>query len=127
MIVDAPPLPEEVDPPPPRWMRELIDEMNEACKQPLSEQNLERFLPRVPPEHEPIGARAENYMARTYEWLRAHETDGADDAREVVAWFHMLIGAKIHRALAVCQDEPTMAESRRARNDFSERRGAFHL
>ena len=104
-IVSAPPLPHEVEPPPPRWMQELIDEMNEAARHPPSEEELERLVPRVPPEQKPVMERAEQYMVRTHRWLLAHEGHATDDACEVIAWFHTLIGAKINRALAVCSDD----------------------
>jgi hypothetical protein len=108
-IINAPPLPEEVDPPPPRWMQELINEMNEACRHPPSGEELERFQPHVPAEHAPVNARAKQYAFRTHEWLKGRETSFSDrendDGCEVVSWFHFMIGAKINRALTVWPDE----------------------
>ena len=107
-IVNAPPLPEEAEPEPPAWMRELIEEMNEACKQPMSDEEWERIKPRVPAEHAPVNARAKQYAFDTNRWLSAHQSapgDGPDDPREVIAWFHFLIGAKVNRSLTVWPDE----------------------
>ena len=73
-LVNTPPRPEEAEPEPPAWMRELIEEMNEACKRPMSDEEWERIKPRVP-------------------------------AREVIAWFHFLIGAKVNRSLTVWPDD----------------------
>ena len=106
-IVNAPPLPDEADPPLPRWMRELIDEMNEACRNPPSAEERERRRPGVPVEHAPVNARAKEYAFRAHRWLEEHESslDGMDDAYQVVSWFHFMIGAKINRALTVWPDE----------------------
>jgi len=106
-IVNAPPLPHEAEPEPPAWMRELIEEANEACKQPISPEECERLRPRVPLAHEPVNARAEQYGFATNRWLAAHQPaseDGPDDPHEVIAWFHSLIGAKVNRALTVWPD-----------------------
>ena len=107
-IVNAPARPEEVVPPPPRWMQELIEEMNDACRNPPSAEELARFQPRVPVEHAPVNARAKEYAFRTFRWLQVRETSspgGRDDAYEVVSWFHFMIGAKINRALTVWPDD----------------------
>ena len=45
-IAEAPPLPEEMPPPPPMWMQELIAEMNAACNEPVSPDEWERIRPR---------------------------------------------------------------------------------
>jgi hypothetical protein len=107
-IVNAPPLPHEAEPEPPRWMQELIEEANEACRQPLSPEEWERLKPRVPSEHAPVNARAKRYGFDTSRWLTAHQPapgDGTDDPREVIAWFQFLIGAKVNRALTTWPDD----------------------
>ena len=63
-IVNAPPLPDEADPPLPRWMRELIDEMNEACRNPPSAEERERRRLGVPVEHAPVNARKSTRFVR---------------------------------------------------------------
>src|SRR5262249_17299041 len=107
-IVNAPPLPQEAEPEPPAWMRELIEEMNEACRQPIAPEEWERIRPRVPPQHAPVNARAKQYGFAANRWLSAHQPtpeEGPDDPREVIAWFHFLIGAKVNRALTVWPDD----------------------
>jgi hypothetical protein len=106
-IVEAPSLPEEVEAEPPEWMRELIDAANEACRNPPSDEEWERIRPRVPSEHVPVNERATQYAINTSRWLNAHQSPpdhGTDDPREVIGWFHFLIGAKVNRALKVWPD-----------------------
>ena len=101
VVADAPPLPEDVSPPP-AWMRELIAEANDACRNPPSREEWERMRPRVPSEHQPINARAKEYAVRTFQWLTATEGTSpgmTGDARDVITWFHMMIAAKVNRAL----------------------------
>jgi len=106
-VVDAAARAEEVEPQP-AWMRELIEEINDACKEPLSREEWERIRPRVPPEQAAIDARARDYAVRTYRWLT--ESDRGLDStpgspHDVISWFHFLIAAKINRALTVRPDE----------------------
>jgi hypothetical protein len=106
-VHEAPPLPEDVPPPPPAWMQELIEEMNEACRNPPSLEEWERMRPRVPAEHTPIDARAKNYRERTFQWLTAAEGGSAGasaDPRDVISWFHTMIAAKVNRALTKWPD-----------------------
>ena len=107
-VVDAPPLPQDIPPPPPRWMQELIDEMNEAANTPMSDEELERLRPKIRPEHVGIRTRGEAYAHRVHTWLRArdfeHVQDPADP-RAVVGWFHIFIPAKIFRALTGLADD----------------------
>jgi hypothetical protein len=88
-------------------MQELIKEMNEACRNPPSQEEWERMRPRVPAEHTPIDARAKNYRERTSQWLT--ETEGGSpgasaDPRDVISWFHTMIAAKVNRALTKWPD-----------------------
>jgi hypothetical protein len=73
-IVNAPPLAEEADPPPPLWMRELIEEMNAACANPPSDEEWEQIRPRVPVEHVPVNTRARAYAFRVFRWLEEHKS-----------------------------------------------------
>jgi hypothetical protein len=107
-VVAAPPLPAEAPPPPPAWMAELMAELNEAARAPDPPPRRLRLVP--PPEHGIVEARAHDYGMRVYGWLQAREagavTDPADP-RAVVAWFHSLVPAKIHRALrGLAEDDP---------------------
>ena len=59
-VADAPPLPEDAPPPPPRWMQELLHEMNAAAHDTISDEEWERLKPRIAPAHKPnrrAGAR----------------------------------------------------------------------
>jgi hypothetical protein len=86
-------------------MQELIDDMNEACRHPPSEEEWEKMRPRVPPEHSPVNKRAKQYAARTYQWLSAIETTPRDEPRNVISWFHSMIRVKVNRALTVWPDD----------------------
>ena len=113
-VADAPPLPEEVPPPPSAWLRELIDQMNEAATNPPSPEECERMRPRVAAEHEPIDACAKDYARRAYQWLAGNQDRPAlaeEPARDVISWFHTMIAAKINRALTRWpDDEPEDAD-----------------
>jgi hypothetical protein len=109
-ITEAPPLPEDVPPPPPEWLQELIEGANEASREPIPREELQRMRPRVRPEHEAINARATSYASRTYQWLTATApgqtaTQADGNAREVISWFHFFIAAKVHRTLTEWPDE----------------------
>jgi hypothetical protein len=107
-VADAPPLAAEAEPPAPFWMKELIDDLNEAARQPVSEEEWAQIRPRVPAEHKSLNARAKAYASRTHQWLAAtapaSERD-CEDPRHIIAWFHVLIAAKINRSLTVWPDE----------------------
>jgi hypothetical protein len=101
-VVDAPPLDEDVMPPPPRWMEELLQELNDAAQNRMSDEEWERLKPRIAPAHEPIEARAHGYFTRARAWARSHDEQALGDPRDpraIVNWFHSLIPAKVHRAL----------------------------
>jgi hypothetical protein len=109
-IVDAPPLPEDLPPEPPKWLQELIEEMNAAASAPVSAAEIECSRPRLAPEHESIHVRAHAYCDRVHGWLRARDyfpVENPNDARAVIGWFHTLIPAKIFRALTgLARDVP---------------------
>jgi hypothetical protein len=89
-------------PPPPRWMAEMLDEMNEAAGRPLSDEDLRALEPEMPAEHELICSRAMDYAIRTHHWLRGcgvRTSDDPGDPVSVIAWFSTLMTAKIRRAL----------------------------
>lgn len=107
-IVDAPPLPQDLPPPPPKWMQELIEEMNKAASESISDEELETLLPKVAPEHESIEARAHVYGDRVHAWFQARNFVAMydpSDPRAVIGWFQYSIAAKIHRALTGLADD----------------------
>ena len=104
-VVEAPPLPQDVSPPLPKWMEELLEEMNEAAGKTFVAVEHER---RLPPEHKAIEEAARRYCRCVYAWLRAHASDcisDSGDPRAVIVWFHTFIPPKVHRALHGLADE----------------------
>jgi len=101
-VVDAPVLPEEGVPPPPPWLQEMIDEMNEAAAK-IAVGDLE-VPPRRSPrnEHVSVEKRARDYCFRVHPWLQSLPYEPLDpaDPRAVIGWFHTMIPAKVHRALS---------------------------
>src|SRR5262245_58032040 len=104
-IVEAPPLPEEVPPPPPKWMEEMIQEMNEAAMTPLPDEDLRR--PEPPAEHLLIETRADDYFTRTHAWLRSRPVPHRDPLYPCarIGWFQTRILVKIHRAIRGLAEE----------------------
>jgi hypothetical protein len=65
--------------------------------------------PSLPLEYLAIEHRAREYGLRAYAWLRERDLDSDDptDPQAVIAWFHMLIAIKTHRALhGLAEDRP---------------------
>jgi hypothetical protein len=95
-------------PPQPRWMQELMDEMNTIASEPISEAEGEQLRPRIAPEHQVIETRARAYADRVHAWLDARGFASAEpsDPRAVIGWFQYSITARIHRALygRACND-----------------------
>ncbi len=56
-------------------MQELIAEVNDAQKEPISAEAWERIRLRVPPEHEAANSRAKEYAFRVYGWLHAGQLE----------------------------------------------------
>lgn len=100
-LTEAPLLPSEQPGPPPRWALELIDELNELSANRPSAEGAAAVGPELLPEHEPIELRATAYGRAAEAWLEAAAgwTAAPADPRAVIAWYHTLIPAKIHRAL----------------------------
>jgi hypothetical protein len=112
VVAEAPPLPAEAPPPLPDWLREVIEDYNRATQESVpatatGEADLERPLP---PEHLAIEARSRQYRAAVHAWLapqrvqQARPTGTQDHPPfgpvDVIAWFHTLLSAKVHRALS---------------------------
>lgn len=109
-IADAPPLPQDIPPPPPKWMQELIEEMNKIASEPMSDDEYAKLRPRIAPEHESIETRAHAYADSVRTWLEARDCGSRyqpTDPRAVIGWFQYSIPAKIHRALhGLAADDP---------------------
>jgi hypothetical protein len=83
-------------------MQELLHEINEAAREPISAEEWERLKPRIATAHEPIEARARSYFTRAHAWLRRQDNrplHNPGDPRAIINWFDSLIPAKVHRAL----------------------------
>ncbi|HYU79129.1 MAG TPA: hypothetical protein VEK56_09095 [Vicinamibacterales bacterium] len=101
-VIDAPLLTQDLPPPPPKWMEDLIDEMNEAASKPLTAEELALFQPKILPEHKDIDERAKAYCVQVIQWLRSWRRGDARNAADpisVISWFASLNASKIHRAL----------------------------
>jgi hypothetical protein len=123
-VVDAPPLPQDIAPEPPEWMQELLEQANNAALEDAADADVSSsesdhdpgrqvsFMnpPRIPPEHQPLGQRAEDYGDWVFAWLRSHEAfaevSDPKDPRAVVKWFYLMIQVKVLRALrGLAEDE----------------------
>jgi hypothetical protein len=111
-IVEAPLLPQDIPPPPPEWMQELLEEMNKAAREATTDTKPEpRPQRQILPEHEGLREHAEAYFDCVYTWLRTHdvfaEVSEPDDPRAVVKWFYSMIYVKVRRALhGLAEDDP---------------------
>jgi len=113
-VAKAPQHPSDIPPPPPDWLKELLDEMEKDGASSDADDACDRRKRRHVPERDAIDRRAEEYSRRVREWLGTHESDTwskEDDPREVIAWFHMLIHVKAMRALTgLAEDDPADRE-----------------
>lgn len=101
-LVKAAPRPEDVRPPLPPWVEELLDEMDRAMSQPLTREALKRLDAALPPDHQRIVECASDYAARVSGWQDARgrcRRWPPGDPRAAIAWFRTLVPAKIYRAL----------------------------
>ena len=112
-VVDAPLHPTDIPPPPPPWLQELLNEMDEAARTPCPEDeeaHWRREL-RVVPERDAIDDRAEGYSRRVRAWSRDKQFDMSSediDPWAVITWFHMMIHVKAMRALrGLAEDDPS--------------------
>jgi hypothetical protein len=113
-VTEAPPLPQDVPPPPPKWMEAIIEEINEIARRPPTKEALADAEPRLLPEHVAIGTRSMAYCLGVHHWLRDREevrqrklalserseSKGPTDPVAVISWFASLNASKIDRALA---------------------------
>ena len=100
-LVDAPPLPQDVPPPPPRWMQEMIEDLNAAAAD-VASGKVSIPSVEVDVDKHPLVRRARDYGTNVHKWLKKQEGARdwpATDPRSVIAWFSIQIGAKIFRAL----------------------------
>ena len=97
-------------PPPPRWLRELLEEMDAAAESPPADDGWARRQRRDVPERDAIDRRADEYCRRVRAWLQDHEAQtsrDANDPTDVIGWFHMMIHVKAMRALyGLAEEDP---------------------
>jgi hypothetical protein len=101
-VTEAPPLPQDLPPPPPKWMETIIVEMNEIARRPPTKEALADAEPTLLPEHEEIRARSMAYCRGVHRWLRGREDElqrKPADPVAVICWFASLNASKIDRAL----------------------------
>lgn len=117
-LVEAPPLPDE-HPLPSGWMRSLIDDMNAVSIAPLPRETLQPRRSPVPLAHLALRERSRVYCEQVHAWLEARDfysINAPGDPRAVVGWFHMLIPAKIERAVTGRAEDD--GGSRQGRADY---------
>jgi hypothetical protein len=108
-VVDAPALPQDAPSPPPRWVEEMIQEMNEAASKLAVAEDDELLRQPPPQDHLAIEKRAKRYCFRVHPWLQARTYAVLDpaDPCAVIGWFHTMIPAKVHRAIhGLAEDRP---------------------
>jgi len=101
-LVNAPPLPQEVEPDPPRWMQELLADTESAVLTP-GDRDAEVASARHDRDDHPLLRRARAYSLNVHRWrAKQQEVVRLDpgDPRTIIAWFGFLITAKIARALS---------------------------
>ncbi|HEV8392668.1 MAG TPA: hypothetical protein VGQ37_00280 [Vicinamibacterales bacterium] len=103
-IVEAPLL-EGPEPPMPAWMHERTAD---EASMTMSAWEWEQCRPGIPPEHQPIDARAASYAIRLDEWLKGRHGAGpwtTDPRCAEITWLSTVIAMKINRALNVSPDD----------------------
>lgn len=110
-VVTAPEHPMDTPPPPPPWLQELLEEMDEASRNPIPDETCISRVLREVPERDAIDGRAEAYSRRVRAWFDTHtfeQSPDAGDPRDVIAWFHFMIHVKAMRALhGLAEDDPS--------------------
>jgi hypothetical protein len=100
-VVEAAPLPQDIPPPPPQWLSELIEKAEEDAGK-MSAEELKALTPRLPPQHVEMNERAMAYFAWVHDLLQQqperHRVANSDPLA-VVDWFSSFIPPKIYRAL----------------------------
>jgi hypothetical protein len=109
-VAMAPAHPSDIPPPPPRWLQELLEEIEAAAESPTADDGWTRRERRVVPERDAIDRRAEEYSRRTRAWLHDRDPQPSrdeNDPTDVIGWFHMMIHVKAMRALkGLAEDDP---------------------
>ena len=121
-IVEAPVHPDDVPSPPPPWLQELLDGMDESARTPPADDMLDSRVRRVVPEREEIDWRSDGYLRRTRAWLQRFEREGRSapgDPVAVISWFHLMIHVKAMRALRGLEEDDPSARDWPADHDGS--------
>jgi hypothetical protein len=74
-VTEAPPLPQDLPPPPAKWVETIIEEMNDIARRPPTKEALANPEPTLPPEHAAIQARSMAYCLGVHRWLRDREAE----------------------------------------------------
>ena len=101
-IVEAPPLPQDVPPEPPPWMRELLAEQKPAAVTTVGRDAPPRRDKPDCDDHALL-RRARSYSLNVHRWRSAQqnlECSDPGDPRAIISWFAWMIPAKINRALS---------------------------
>jgi hypothetical protein len=109
-------------PPPPSWLRELLNEGDGAVHTPSIEDTYRPQRIRVVQERDEIDRRAEDYSRRVRSWSADQQFDmspDGNDPRAVICWFHMMIHVKAMRALQGLAEDGRSDGGRPADHDGS--------
>lgn len=102
-VVHAPQLAQDIPPPPPKWLQELIEQANEIASKPITDEEIAEFEPKIMPAHAEIHERATVYCEWVWDWLKQRDEGRNGDPQDpiqVIAWFASLNMSKIYRALS---------------------------
>lgn len=113
-VVSAPEHPSDPQPPPPQWLQQLLQEINDSSSEAMTSDAPGLRMARVAPDRDAIDRRADAYSRRARNWLNARELVQSSvdvDPRLEIAWFHMMIHVKAMRALhGLAEDDPSDRE-----------------
>lgn len=98
-VVEAPPLRHEVQEMP-EWMEEMLEKIQDDIDK-MTPEELDALRPPSVNEEDPLLQRASAYATTVHTWLGddRNRSEDANDPEAVIAWFSMMIPAKIARAL----------------------------
>ena len=99
LVVEAPPLPQDIAPSLDTSFAEALDKAEAAT---ASEKVARRRALARERNEDPVVVRASDYCVQVHRWLRDHKDSGPTnpgDPRAVIGWYSTLVPAKVARAI----------------------------